>query len=125
MNNATGEVAAELIVTYPVRVIVLLPAVFDAVRVTVYVPAAEYVWIGLCTVDVPPSPNDHDHEVGEFDDKSMNWTLNGAVPVVRFETNDATGTDSAAHAGMNNAPRMMRRSPAITGFARALFSVSQ
>jgi uncharacterized protein YfaS (alpha-2-macroglobulin family) len=34
-NDATGPVAAELTVTYPVCVAVSLPAVFDAVSVTV------------------------------------------------------------------------------------------
>jgi len=63
--------------------------------------------------------------MGEFVDVSMNWTLSGAVPVFAFETNDATGTASAAHTGMTNAPRMMKSIAAITGFPRVLWPVFQ
>jgi len=32
------------------------------VRVTVYVPAAAYWWVGDATVEVPPSPNFHAYD---------------------------------------------------------------
>jgi len=76
-------------------VTVLLPPAFVAVRVTVYVPAVEYVCTGLWTVDVLPSPNDQAHEVGAFVEESTNCTLSGTVPFVTLETNDATGTVAA------------------------------
>jgi hypothetical protein len=66
--------------------------------VTVYVPAVEYVCTGLWSVDVPPSPNDQTHEVGEFVDMSTNCTLRGTVPLVPFETKEATGAEAALFA---------------------------
>jgi hypothetical protein len=63
--------------------------------------------------------------VGEFVEESRNWTVSGVVPVVTVEMNDATGVDTAAHDGMNNAPRTMRSSPAITGFTRVLWPICQ
>jgi hypothetical protein len=65
------------------------------VSVTVYVPAVVNVCTGFGSVDVPPSPNDHTHDAGEFVDMSTNCTLRGTVPLVVFETNDATGADAA------------------------------
>jgi hypothetical protein len=108
-NNATGVIAAELAVIYPLLVTVSLPAAFDAVSVTVYVPAEEYVCTGFCSMEVPPSPNDQTHEVGIFVVESMNWTFSGMFPELTFEINTATGTDAAPHAGMNTAPRIRRR----------------
>lgn len=43
---------------------------------------------------MPPSPNDQAHEEGEFVDRSTNCTLRGTVPLVAFETKDATGVDA-------------------------------
>jgi hypothetical protein len=97
-------------------VTVSTPAPFDAVSVTVYVPAVVYVCTGLRSVDVPPSPKDQAQDVGEFVDESMNLTFSGTLPSLTFEMNAATGAVSAAHAGMTTAPRMMRRIPAMAGF---------
>src|SRR3954449_2147179 len=70
--------------TVIVLVVVLLPPAFDAVNVTVYVPADENVWVGFCSVEVVvPSPKSHAHvvcvpvEVVEF---FVNVTPNGAPP---------------------------------------------
>jgi hypothetical protein len=55
------------------------------------VPAAVYVYVGFWAVDVPPSPNDHAHDVGLPVDVSVNVTGSGAVPDVGVAVNDATG----------------------------------
>jgi hypothetical protein len=46
-------------------------------------------------VDVPPSPKDHTHEFGEFDDESRNCMESGTDPEVTLVTNETTGTDAA------------------------------
>jgi hypothetical protein len=79
-----------------VAVVIRLPAVFVAVKVIVYFPAPAYVCNGFCTVDVPPSPNDHAQEVGEGEDVSLNWTVRGEIPEVTFAMNVATGAERAA-----------------------------
>jgi hypothetical protein len=79
-------------VTVTVAVDLADPPAFEAVRVTVYVPAALYVWAGFCAVDgADPSPKSHDHDVGEPVEVSWKATLNGAVPDVGDAVNDATG----------------------------------
>ena len=80
---------------YEVRVLDAEPATFVAVRVTVYVPGSAYWWTGLWAVEVAPSPNDHDHEVGLLVDVSVNWTARGAVPVVGLPVKSATGYGGA------------------------------
>ena len=67
-------------------------------------------------MDEPPSPNDQNHEVGEFVEESMNWTSRGTVPPVTFETKDATGTEAPAHTGINTAQRTRKRIPARAEF---------
>jgi hypothetical protein len=49
------------------------------------------VWDGFWVVDEPPSPNDHNHNVGKFVEESTNWIVSGAGPEVSVATNDATG----------------------------------
>jgi hypothetical protein len=49
---------------------------------------------GFCTVDVPPSPNDQTHELGEFVDESINWTVSGEVPDSTVALNAADGADA-------------------------------
>jgi len=49
------------------------------------------VWEGFSVVEVPPSPNDHAHDVGEFVEESTNWTPRGWLPLVTLETNPVTG----------------------------------
>lgn len=39
-----------------------------------------YMCIGFYEVFVPPSPKFHDHDVGEWVDWSVNWTVRRAVP---------------------------------------------
>lgn len=51
-----------------------LPLALDAVNWTWYEPAAVKVWVGLLTVEVPPSPKTQDQDVGVFVDVSVNWT---------------------------------------------------
>jgi hypothetical protein len=80
-------------VTVIVRVAVEpAPAALDAVSVTVCVPAAN-VCDGFCTVDVPPSPKFHAHDVGDCVEVSVNATTNGAAPDSGDAVNDDTGTD--------------------------------
>jgi hypothetical protein len=80
-------------VTVIVRVAVEpAPPALDAVSVTVCVPAAN-VCDGDCTVDVPPSPKFHAHDVGDCVEVSANDTVNGAVPDSGDAVNDDTGTD--------------------------------
>ena len=71
MKDAVG--AALVIVTvWPNGA--LVPQAFAAARVTVYVPAAAYVWAGFWSVDVLPSPKSHDQERGAFVEASVNAT---------------------------------------------------
>jgi hypothetical protein len=95
MNDATGLAETVPTTISPALVTVLLPPVFVAVSVTVKFPAVVYVCTGLCPVDVPPSPNDQAHDVGEFVEESRNCTLSGMVPDVAFEWNIATGIIAA------------------------------
>jgi hypothetical protein len=94
-NAASGAVAIAPTTTCPVFETVLLPPAFVAVSVTVYVPEEEYVCTGLCSVELPPSPNDQTQDVGELVDASRNWTVVGTVPEVTFELNNATGVIAA------------------------------
>jgi hypothetical protein len=98
IKDATGAATVSLTVMYPDSETVLLPSALVVVRVTVYVPADEKVCEGFCSVDVPPSPKDHAHDVGELADESTNCTVSGAVPVVIVDTNEPTG--AAASAGI-------------------------
>ena len=68
-----------------------LAASFVTVRVTLYVPGLVYVWVGFCSVEVPPSPNAHDHAVGLPLEASVNATCNGDDPDVGDALNDADG----------------------------------
>jgi hypothetical protein len=67
------------------------PPLLVAVSLAVYVPAVLYVCDGFCAVDVPPSPNSQDHDVGEPVEVSVKLTGSGAVPVVGDAVKDATG----------------------------------
>jgi hypothetical protein len=49
------------------------------------------VWIGFCSEEVLPSPNDQAQAVGEFDDASTNWTERGADPTVLLARNAVAG----------------------------------
>jgi hypothetical protein len=60
--------------TVTVLLAVLEPAALPAVRVTVKVPAAAYVWVGFWSALVPPSPKFQDHVVGDSVDASENCT---------------------------------------------------
>ena len=66
------------------------PFVFETVNITIYVPRLEYVYDGFCKVLVPPSPNAHDHEVGEPVDVSVNRTVSGGDPEPGDATKSAT-----------------------------------
>jgi hypothetical protein len=46
-------------------------------------------------VEVPPSPNDQTHAIGEFVEESRNCTESGTDPDVTLETKDTAGTDAA------------------------------
>jgi hypothetical protein len=74
---------------------VLLPAELVAVSVTVYVPSVAYVCTGFESVEVPPSPNDHTHAVGELVEESRYCTESGTDPEVTLATKETAGTDAA------------------------------
>src|SRR4051794_6410011 len=75
---------------------VLLPPAFDAVKVTLYVPAAAYVLFGLCSVDVVLSPKSHAHDVGAPVEVSVNDTSIGATPEVADAVKLAVETGTAS-----------------------------
>jgi hypothetical protein len=109
-NAATGLSATLFTVIYPAPVLVLLPSEFVAVRVTVNVPDPAYWCTGDCSAEVPPSPNDQAHDVGEFVEVSMNCTDRGPSPLEVFDVNNATGTvaPAAAVRNMSEATREKR-----------------
>jgi len=63
----------------------------EAVNATVYDDALVNVWLGFCSVDVPPSPKFHCQEVGFEVEVSVNFIVNGARPLVTTLVNEATG----------------------------------
>jgi hypothetical protein len=86
-------VLAEPDATVTVRLVAFVPAAFPAVRVTVKVPAAAYVWVGFCSVLVPPSPKFQDHVVGDPVDASVNCTDTFADGDAGEKLKDAVGLD--------------------------------
>jgi len=50
-----------------------------------------YVWVGFWIKEVPPSPNDHTHAVGELLEASTNWTFKGAYPEYVVDLNNGFG----------------------------------
>jgi hypothetical protein len=86
-------VRAEPDATVTVRLVVLVPAAFPAVRVTVKVPAAAYVWVGFCSVLVPPSPKFQDHVAGDPVETSVNCTDTFAEGDAGEKEKDAVGLD--------------------------------
>jgi hypothetical protein len=89
-NAATG--LCIVTVTYRDLVTVLLPAAFEAVKVTVYVPAWLYVCTGFFSFELVPSPKSQFHEVGVFVLLSVKLTLRGILPEVLLPESAATGT---------------------------------
>ncbi len=67
-----------------------VPAALVTVSVTSYVPGL-YVWLGLCSVDVAPSPNAHDQVATLPVDASVNATSRGPVPFVGAPLKTAVG----------------------------------
>ena len=118
---ATGAASTLDTSIYPDWVSVLLPSEFVAVSVTVKVPEVAYVWTGFCSVEVPPSPKSHAHEVGDSVVESINWTDNGAVPEVIFDINDAEGL-SADTGRITSATAIRTTSPAYSGIGFMLIS---
>jgi hypothetical protein len=81
--------------TVTVRVVLLEPEAFVAVRVTVFDPAVAYVWLGFWDVDVDPSPKLQDHAFGVPADVSVNvtaWPVAGEAGVKVKEAASATPT---------------------------------
>ena len=64
--------AARAVATVTVRVAVLEPELFVAVKDTDFDPAVVKVWLGFWAVDVVPSPKFHDQAVGLPTDVSVN-----------------------------------------------------
>ncbi len=77
----------------------MLPPVFVAFSVTVYVPAEVYACDGLLVVDVLPSPKVQYQDVGELVDASVKATVSGADPEVGVPVNDATGAGTGVGVG--------------------------
>ncbi len=61
------------------------------VRLTVYVPGAAEVWVGLCAVLVPPSPNFQAQAAMVPVEASVKATIKGAGPEVTSALKAATG----------------------------------
>jgi hypothetical protein len=59
-------------------------------------------------VEVPLSPNNQVHEVGEFKDESINCTESGVVPDDTFDINDATGLSAETGLTRNTMVRKTR-----------------
>jgi len=66
----------------------------ETTRETLYVPVDPYRCVGFWAVDVPPSPNVHDHDVMLPDEASENATFNGATPLVGAPEKSAVGAGS-------------------------------
>jgi hypothetical protein len=100
---------------------VFAPEAFPAVRVTVNVPAAAYVWVGFWSVLVPPSPKFQDHVVGDPVDASVNCTDTFADGDAGEKVKDAAGLDDgddeeedeeedeSPHAAATSVPSRMTR----------------
>ena len=67
------------------------PAEFDAVKVTVNDPPDVKVCVGFCVLEVPPSPNAQDHDVGLPVEVSVNWIACPAVGDAGTKVKLATG----------------------------------
>jgi hypothetical protein len=85
--NVNDAVSATATVT--VRVAVLDPVPFVAVKVTVFDPAVAKAWLGFCAVEVVPSPKSQLQEVGVPADVSVNWMTCSAIGEVGLQVNDA------------------------------------
>ena len=59
---------------------VLLPALFEAVRVTFHVPVLKIFGGGLGNDEYVPSPKLQFHAVGPYKDMSVKFTVRGAIP---------------------------------------------
>ena len=70
-------------------VVLFVPELFVTVRVTVFVPAVAYVWVGFWAVLVDPSPKLHDQAVGLPVDVSVNCTAWPAAGDSGLKLNDA------------------------------------
>jgi hypothetical protein len=79
--------------------VVPAPEPFDAVSVTVCVPAAN-VCDGFRSVEAPPSPKFHTHDVGLPVEVSVKDTTSGAVPDSGDAMNDDTGADPVGGAAV-------------------------
>ena len=60
-------------------------------KVAVYVPGVVNVWLTFCPLALPPSLNDHVHEVIEPVEWSVNDTVRGATPIDGVAVKEATG----------------------------------
>jgi hypothetical protein len=79
--------------TGTLRVAVVGPEPLPAVRLTVNVPAAVYVWLGCWSELVPPSPKDQDHDVGFPVLASVNCTAWFDVGAEGDSANAAAGAE--------------------------------
>src|SRR5271157_383975 len=94
-KDATGVTGAAVTVIM-VAALVPVPALFVACSVMLKTPAAPKVYDGLCTVENCVPLTSHDHDVGVFVDVSVNCTVRGITPDVRFAVNEAAGAGISA-----------------------------
>ena len=71
--------------------IVLLPAAFLAVSLTVYLPVLLKVCTGFCSIEEVPSPKLQLHETSDPVLLSVKVTFNGILPEVGVAEKAATG----------------------------------
>ena len=74
-----------------VTVLVLVPEGPFTVKETEYFPEDVYRCFGFCIVLVPPSPKDQDQLLIVPVERSLNWTVKGALPLTGVATKSATG----------------------------------
>jgi len=85
-NAATG--LCTVTVTYRDLVTVLLPAAFDAVKITVYVPAWLYVCTGFFAVEDVPSPKSQLNVLPPTE-ALLNRTANGVQSILSIKVKSA------------------------------------
>jgi hypothetical protein len=91
--------------TVTALLVVFVPEAFPAVRVTVNVPAAAYVWVGFWSALVPPSPKFQDHVVGDPVDASVNCTDTFAEGDAGERVKDAAGLDDGEDEDEDESPQ--------------------
>ena len=82
--------------TVIVMLVVSLPLLLLAIRLTVKAPAAEKTWVGSCSSELPPSPKSHSQAVGEPVDWSEKTTPSPALGLEGLKLKSAVGATRRA-----------------------------